>query len=89
MIANILNETAAKGEYPKELKEGILIPLQKPGKTKGPVEHLRPVILLSILRKVLAICIIRRVGKRIDNIPCLRQPIGVEGGPPSSALLSS
>ena len=31
-IANILNKTAATGEYPKELRQGLLCPLPKPGK---------------------------------------------------------
>ena len=53
------------GEYPKEIKIGYLVPLQKPGKKKGPPENLRPVILLSILRKILAICTIRRINDRV------------------------
>ena len=31
---------------------GLLAPLQKPGKTKGPVTNLRPAILLSVIRKI-------------------------------------
>ena len=59
-IAEIFNEAAKTGKFPTELKQGILIPLQKPGKRKGPIENLRPVVLLSILRKILAICLINR-----------------------------
>ena len=69
-IAKILNEMARTGEHPKEIKEGILTPLQKPGKARGPLTNLRPIILLSMLRKILAICLIRRIGGKIDeNIP--------------------
>ena len=69
-IARILNHVAASGEIPSELKTGILVPLQKPGKSRGPPSNLRPVILLSLLRKILAICLIRRIGQKIDdNIP--------------------
>ena len=50
-----------------ELNCGILIPLQKPGKKKRPASNLRPVILLSIIRKILAICLIRRIRERIDK----------------------
>ena len=50
-----------------ELNSGILIPLQKPGKKKGLVSNLRPVILLSMIGKILAICLIRRIGERIDK----------------------
>ena len=67
-IAELLNHMAATGDYPKEIKTGVLIPLQKPGKKKGPVANLRPVILLSLLRKILAICLIRRIGSRIDAV---------------------
>ena len=31
---------------------GLLAPLQKPGKTKGPMTNLRPVILLPVIRKI-------------------------------------
>ena len=51
-IAEILNHTAKTGQGPEELKLGILNPLQKPGKKKGPCANLRPIILLSLLRKI-------------------------------------
>jgi hypothetical protein len=66
-IAHILNKTAEFGVYPRILTHGLLIPLQKPGKKKGPPENLRPIILLSILRKITAICLINRIGEKIDN----------------------
>ena len=66
-IAEILNLIAETGEYPKEIKTGILVPLQKPGKRKGPPANFRPVILLSLLRKILAICLIKRIGDKIDR----------------------
>ena len=52
-IADIFNETAATGKYPLELKQGLLTPLPKPKKKKGPRENLRPIILLSVLRKAI------------------------------------
>ena len=64
-IADLLNNVAETGEFPKEIKLGLLTPLQKPGKPKGPPENLRPIILLSILRKILAICVIRRIDSRV------------------------
>ena len=66
-IVNILNKIAETGIYPKELNEGILIPLPKPGKKQGPPENLRPIILLTVLRKILAICIIRRTTEKINQ----------------------
>jgi hypothetical protein len=69
-IANIFNEIAESGIVPNELTEGILIPLQKPGKAKGKLENLRPVILLNVIRKILAIVMVRRIFDRLDsNIP--------------------
>ena len=65
-ISQIYNIIAETGEYPKELIQGLLCPLQKPGKAKGPPENLRPIILLSALRKILAVCIMNRIGNRID-----------------------
>lgn len=67
IISDILNQIAATGTFPRELNQGILIPLQKPGKTKGPPGHLRPIVLLSILRKILAICLLGRLGDRMNN----------------------
>ena len=66
-IANILNETAETGNYPLELKTGILTPLPKPNKKKGPRENLRPIMLLSVLRKILTICLIHRAWDRIST----------------------
>ncbi|MCP3927643.1 MAG: hypothetical protein GY705_00905, partial [Bacteroidetes bacterium] len=64
-IAEILNAAAKTGEHPDELNTGLLNPLQKAGKKCGPCENLRPIILLSILRKILAICLLDRFLSRI------------------------
>ena len=66
-IADIYNTTAKSGKHPEELIAGILTPLQKPGKAKGPPENLRPIILLSILRKILTICLLKRIWKRLKT----------------------
>ena len=69
-IADIFNEMANTGEIPLEIKTGILTPLQKPGKKRGPVKNLRPIVLLSTIRKILAICLIKRCWLRLkDKIP--------------------
>ena len=67
-IAILLNHIATTGEYPNEVKTGILIPLPKPGKKQGPPQNLRPIILLSILRKILAIIMIRRTAEKLNSI---------------------
>ena len=69
-IADIYNKAASSGEYPSALIQGFLHPIPKPGKKKGPPENLRPIILLSILRKILTICLLERTWNRLgDNIP--------------------
>ena len=77
-IAAILNQIAETGEKPKELSLGLLIPLPKPNKPKGPVKNLRPIILLSILRKILAIITINRtfdiIRKEIKNSQAAYSP---------------
>ena len=65
IIADILNHACETGEYPEEITKGLLTPIQKPGKAKGPPQNLRPVILLSTLRKILAICIVRRISDKL------------------------
>ena len=66
-IAVIFNEIAATGEYPVELIQGMISPLQKPAKQKGPIPNLRPITLLSVLRKLLATCLCERTNERIDE----------------------
>eukprot|EP00794_Sanderia_malayensis_P018461 gene18461-20312_t len=69
-IATLLNKIAVTGEYPSEIKKGLLTPLPKPGQKRGPPENCRPIILLSTLRKILAIIMIRRTAdKMMTRIP--------------------
>ena len=58
---------AETGEYPNEITRGILCALQKPGKPKGPPQNLRPIILLSTFRKILAVYLMERIGEKIDS----------------------
>ena len=60
-IANIFNTVTTTEEELRELVTGLLRPLQKPGKKKGPAENLRPIILLSVLRKILTIAMLDRM----------------------------
>ncbi len=66
-IAEIFNEMAKTGEVPEEIIMGILVPLPKPGKPRGPPGNLRPVVLLTILRKILAIIMIGRSSDKIKT----------------------
>ena len=66
LLADIYNNISETGEHPPELTLGIITPLQKPGKPKGPVQNLRPIMLLSMIRKVLAICMKKRIVDKLD-----------------------
>ena len=59
-IANLLNNIASTGTFPEDIQDAILTPLQKPGKKRGPIKHLRPLMLTTCLRKIMAICLIDR-----------------------------
>ena len=63
-ITDIFNQIASNSECPKEINHGILIPLQKPGKLRGPVVNLCPIILLSTIRKILAVVMMGRIGEK-------------------------
>ena len=65
-IKKLFNE-AFEEEQELELGAGILVPLQKPGKAKGPVANLRPVILLPIIRKVLSNIVLRRTQPKVEQ----------------------
>ena len=66
LLADIYNNISETGEHPPELTLGITTPLQKPEKPKGPVQNLRPITLLSMIRKVLAVCMKKRIVDKLD-----------------------
>ena len=68
LIAEILNTSIESDNYLKILKTGILTSLQKPPK-KGCERktNVRPIILLSIIRKILAMGIIDRVWEKMKS----------------------
>ena len=65
-IVDILNDVL-QNHSELDLGTGILVALQKPGKEKGPVKHLRPVILLLILRKILSNITFERIKPQYEN----------------------
>ena len=65
-ISNILNKTSETGEHPEVLRQGILNPLAKPAKKNEKV-NVRPIILLSALRKILTIALIDRCWERMKH----------------------
>jgi len=63
-IAAIYNLIFSKHDSVAELKQGILIPLNKPGKASVASET-RPVILLITLRKILALLVLDQIATRV------------------------
>ena len=76
-MAVIFRKIASTREkYPREIVQGMITAIQKLGKPKGPVQNLRPIILLSVLRKILAICLNQRITTKIDTeIPSVKRPV--------------
>ena len=68
-IASLLNITSETGEYPEEIRKGILTPLAKAPKKNEKV-NVRPIILLSVFRKIISISLIDRCWERMKiHIP--------------------
>ena len=67
-IYNITFET----HQPLNINTGVLIPIQKPGKPKGPPKNLRPITLLNTIRKTLSIIALNRIRPLIEKYlsPC-------------------
>ena len=66
-IANIFNQMFEEGEQ-LELGRGTLIVLPKPGKPVGPLSSLRPIVLLTTLRKALSLITLQRIRPNIEQI---------------------
>ena len=67
-IATIFND-ALEHHKPLDIGKGVLILLQKPGKPVGPLTSVRPIVLLSALRKTLSLIVISRIATKVDNVP--------------------
>ena len=78
-IVNIFNILASTGEELQELILGILRPLQEPGKEKDPTINLRPIILLSIIRKILTTCMLDRIWNRLKSHIPYKQSANQQG----------
>ena len=68
-IADMYNNIAAPGKHPNlnriGITHGILRALQKPGK---PTSNLRSINLLPVLRKILAVCMLKRINSRLTSV---------------------
>ena len=66
-FASLINESFEKHEHVQSFTEGLLTPLQKPGKPKGPVKSLRPLCLLNGTRKILSMVTLQRIQQQIAD----------------------
>ena len=64
-VAEVLNESYSLHKS-VGLGDGILRALQKAGKQAGPLANLRPIVLLTLLRKVLSLVVLRRIRDKVD-----------------------
>ena len=65
--AETINESFTTNTYINSIGKGIITPLQKPGKPKGPLTSLRPLTLLNGSRKMLTQIALKRIESNIDN----------------------
>ena len=64
--ARILNQSFETNTYIPAIGEGILAPIQKSGKKRGPVQSIRPITLLNGNRKVLSLVALNRINRHVD-----------------------
>ena len=71
-ITKTLNQCFERNEE-IQIGKGILTPLQKPKKPKGPTKNLRPINLLPIIRKILSNITLHRIKPKVDQYLSLSQ----------------
>ena len=67
LLAKSFNESFEKNIHIEAIGAGILTPLAKPGKHKGPVKSIRPLTLLNISRKILSLTVLHRIESPVDD----------------------
>ena len=78
MLTHIFNQ-AFERNCPIQLGHGTIVPLPKPGKPPGPCRSLRPVTLLTAVRKVLSLIVVCRARPRFEA----KLPSGQAGARPA------
>lgn len=66
-IQKTLNNIFTEHQDNVNLNKSILIPAQKPNKTKGPIQHLRAINLLNTIRKILSSITLKRINSKINS----------------------
>ena len=68
LIANIINTAIETNRDASQvIGVGTLVPLVKPGKPRGPVTSLRPIILLNTIRKALPLVVLKRITPAVET----------------------
>ena len=67
LYAEAINDSFTTHTYITSIGEGIITPLQKPGKPKGPLSSLRPLTLLNGSRKILTLVTLKRIEQKLDD----------------------
>ena len=49
------------------IRQGVLIPLQNPGKPKGVLKSLRPVVLFNSIHKVFSLVVLEHICEHVDR----------------------
>jgi len=65
-VAEVLNQSYSLHKS-VGIGEGLLRALQKPGKLAGPLANLRSIVLLTLLRKVLSLVVLRRIRATVEG----------------------
>ena len=65
-IASVINGSY-RHHQSLDIGAGILAACQKPGKPPGPVQNLRPIVLLTSVRKILSLIFLNRIRSKVDQ----------------------
>ena len=61
------NKAAKTGEHPQELGRGTLTPIREPRNKNSLEVNLRPIMLLSLFRKILAMCMLNIINEQMQQ----------------------
>ena len=78
-IVNSINYSFSIGEFSSTQKEGIIICIPKPNKSKKYIKNWRPITLLNITYKIATGCIANRLKQTLPNIVDLDQSGFISG----------
>jgi len=65
-ISELINSVFERHD-PVDIGHGLVIPLQKPGKPRGPPSNLRPIVLLTALRKAISLITLTRISPLVNQ----------------------